>query len=313
VKIMGRWLLFLAAVMLVTACGDDASGSSEATSATTTTTAAITTTTAAVTTTAAAVTTTAATVTTAAGTTVPSIDAVAAVITVDGDASDWSSVPGLDLTLRPIEGEEQIPDYASSVKVAYDDEFLYMLFTVDDDFNWSADDPHFAGSVAVMWAIEATAGTGMGSDDKGAVEDDAYNSLGMVDIWHWELECALGEDQGGAVSGPGDKDPGNDAGCNFDDEWSSDPAIREDDNGAGAENSLLGVFSHSNPVEDGAGTWIFEIRRPLQTSDATDAQFAAGTTALMGVAYWDPDMSPEGWEAADHVQSTSEGWIEVNL
>jgi len=221
VKIMGRWLaLFAALVLVAAACGDDDSGSSQAT----------TTTTAAVTTTAVAATTTAVAATTTAGSGVRSIDAVAAAITVDGDASDWGGVPGLDLILGPIEGEEQIPDYAASVKVAYDAEFLYVLFTVEDDFNWNAEDPHLSAAPSVMWAIDAAAGTGMGSDDPGAVEDDNYNSLGMVDIWHWELECAAGEDQGGEVSDPGEgSDPGNDAGCNFDDEWSTDPATREDD------------------------------------------------------------------------------------
>jgi hypothetical protein len=309
VKIMGRWVALVAAFVLVAACGDDTSGSSEATTAATTTTVAIPTTAVLTTTTAAAT-----PVTTAADAGVRSLDAVAAAITVDGDASDWDGVPGLDLTLGPIEGEEQISDHVASVKVAYDDEFLYLLFTVEDDFNWSADDPHLSAAPSVMWAIDAAAGTGMGSDDPGAVEDDNYNSLGMVDIWHWELECAIGEDQGGAVTGPGEgNDPGNDSGCNFDDEWSTDPVAREDDNGEGAENSLLGVFSHSNPVADGAGTWIFEIRRPLRTGDPQDAQFAAGDTALMALAYWDADNSPEGWDDPEHVQSASQGWIEVDL
>ena len=88
----------------------------------------------------------------------------------------------------------------------------------------------------------------------GIEEPDRETSLGMVDIWHWELECAIGEEMGGRVAGPGDGDPGNDSGCNFDDEWSTTPENREDDNGAGAENSLLGVFTHTNPVEGADGS-----------------------------------------------------------
>src|SRR3972149_9101543 len=122
---MRRWLVLPAGLLLVGACGrDDASNSTSAT------TGAVTTTTAAVTTTTSAVTTTAATVTTTAASDMRSIDAVAAAITVDGDASDWEGIPGLDLTLSPIQGEEQIADQAASVKVAYDDEFLYGLFIV---------------------------------------------------------------------------------------------------------------------------------------------------------------------------------------
>jgi len=298
-KNAGRWLVLFAALALVAvACGDD--------SAETTTSA----TSQPITTTTAAVATTAASSTTAAEG-VRSIDAVAATITVDGDASDWAAIAGLDLTLNPITGEEHIAAKPATVKVAYDDEFLYLLFTVEDDFNWDAADAHKSASSAVMWAIDSGAGTGMGSDSD--AKADEYNSLGMVDLWHWELECAAGTESGGAVSDAGDGDLGNDAGCNFDDEWSTDPGNREDDNGTGAENSLFGVFGHSNPVADGEGTWTFEIRRPLQTGDATDFQVTAGQSALMGVAYWDADNSPEGWDDDEHVNSAIDGWIQVNF
>ncbi|MEK7252988.1 MAG: ethylbenzene dehydrogenase-related protein [Actinomycetota bacterium] len=284
-----RPLYLVAALALVTAaCGDDDAASTTA-----------------------APTTTEAVTTTAPMDDVLRIEASTAAITVDGDASDWAGVTGLDLALEPIESETVAPKDAT-IKVAYDTEFLYVLFTVGDDFNWNAEDPHLSASSAVMFAIEAAAGPHMGTDEEG--EEESYTSLGMVDIWHWELECAIGADQGGATgAGPGDGDLGNDSGCNFDDEWSTDPETREDDNGAGAENSLLGVFGHSNPVDDGEGTWIFEMRRPLQTGDAGDAQFAVGETGLMALAYWDADNSPEGWDDPEHVQSSHLGWIEVTL
>ena len=50
------------------------------------------------------------------------------------------------------------------------------------------------------------------------------------------------------------------------------------------ENSLLGVWNHTNPVEDGEGSWIFEIRRPLQTGDENDAQLEVGG-ASSGMAW----------------------------
>ena len=284
-----RPLYLVAALALVTAaCGDDDAASTTA-----------------------AATTTEAVTTTAPMDDVLRIEASTAAITVDGDASDWAGVTGLDLALEPIESETVAPKDAT-IKVAYDTEFLYVLFTVGDDFNWNAEDDHLSASSAVMFAIEAAAGPHMGTDEEG--EEESYTSLGMVDIWHWELECAIGADQGGATgAGPGDGDLGNDSGCNFDDEWSTDPETREDDNGAGAENSLLGVFGHSNPVDDGEGTWIFEMRRRLQTGDAGDAQFAVGETGLMALAYWDADNSPEGWDDPEHVQSSHLGWIEVTL
>jgi hypothetical protein len=75
----------------------------------------------------------------------------------------------------------------------------------------------------------------------------------------------------------------------------------------------MGVFEHTNPVENGDGTWYFEMARPLQTGDAQDAQFVVGSTALLSLAYWDADFSFEGWDDASHVQSSNQGWIEVTL
>ncbi|GBE25997.1 ethylbenzene dehydrogenase [bacterium BMS3Bbin02] len=148
----------------------------------------------------------------------------------------------------------------------------------------------------------------------GADDEDGDVSTGMVDIWHWETECAAGIDSGGLVNPSGDgKDPGNDATCNFDDEWATDAETREDDNGAGAENSLFGVWSHSNPTADAPGVWYFEMSRPLQTGDAQDVQFTAGESTLLALAYWDVDLGPDGWHDDSHVQSSNQEWIVVNL
>ena len=235
------------------------------------------------------------------------IEAPSAAITVDGDSSDWAAIEGLDLTLEAIRGEGVEPR-AATIKVAHDDEAVYVLFEVTDDYNWNADDAHLSGSAAVMWAIEEGAGEHMGAE-----EPDRATSLGMVDIWHWELECAAGAESGGSVSDPAGEDPGNDGECNLDDERATTPSEREDDNGEGAENSLLGVWSHTNATEDGEGTWIFEMRRPLATGDAQDAQLTVGETALLAFAYWDPDNSDAGWGDDEHAQSANQGWVEVAL
>ncbi len=231
--------------------------------------------------------------------------ASAADIAVDGNPDDWEGVEGLDIVLDPIEGEAA-PSHRASIKVAHDETYVYVLFTVEDDFNWSDIDPHFSGAPAVMWAVEQAAGAHMGGDDP-----SGYPGLGLVDIWFWRLDCPPGAEQGGAVSGPGTGDPGNDAGCNFDDEWATDPETQDDDVGPDAENSLLGVFTHSNPTEDAPGTWYFEMRRPLQTGDPQDAQFEAGRQYRLALAYWDPDAGQNGWGPRDHVQSSNLGWINV--
>ena len=240
-----------------------------------------------------------------------SISAPAATITVDGNPADWTGIAGLDLTLEGIKGiETPVESKQATIRAAHDDRFVYTLFEVQDDYNWNAEDAHVSAASALMWAVVSEAGAHMGPEDA----EGKGPSLGMVDIWHWELKCAAGKQSGGEVSGPGEgKDPGNDSGCNFDDEWATGPKDREDDNANGAENSLLGVWSHTNATENGAGTWVFEIRRPLQTADEQDAQFAVGSPSMMALAYWDADQTPSGWEDDGHSQSSNQGWIQVML
>jgi hypothetical protein len=238
-----------------------------------------------------------------------SLDAPVAAITVDGDASDWGEVAGLALTLEPIvaEADGPIDNRNVTIKMAHDGDNIYALFTVEDDYDWNADDPHLSASPALMFPVD-TGGPHMGADD-----EEGENTTGMVDIWHWELECAAGVESGGVNPAGDGKDPGNDSVCNYDDEWATDAETREDDNGAGAENSLLGVWTHSNPVADAPGVWYFEMSRPLQTGDEQDAQFAVGESTLLALAYWDADFGPDGWDDATHVQSSNQGWIQINL
>jgi len=235
------------------------------------------------------------------------LTAPAASITVDGDSSDWQDIEALEVDMEAIEGSD-VPSKQGTVRVAHDDESVYVLFEVNDDYNWDQSDAHLSGSSAVMWNVEGPAGPHMGAE-----ADAGTPSTGMVDLWHWELECAAGEESGGAANGPGDGDPGNDGTCNFDDEWATDAFTREDDNGPNAENSLSGVWTHSSPDADAEGTWIFEASRPLTTGDDQDAQLAVGETSQLALAYWDPDNAPEGWSAPDHAQTSHEGWIDVTI
>ncbi len=237
-----------------------------------------------------------------------SLDAAEADIVVDGDAGDWSGVDGLDMTLRAISDESFDPKEAT-VKVAHDGDNVYVLFQVEDDYDWTSEDKHLSASAAVQWAVDDGAGEAMGSTDA-----DRETSLGLVDIWHWELECEAGVDNGGAVSDPGaENDPGDDGLCNFDDEYATATEDREDDGGDGAENSLLGVWTHTSNTIDEDGTWTFEMSRPLQTGDAQDAQFEVGSSAILALAYWDADTGPDGWSDEFHVVSANEGWITIEF
>lgn len=282
---------------------------------TTTTTAPAPTTTIATPTTAAPTTTEAATTTTeqpGGMESARSLDAPVAAIVVDGDLSDWAGVVGLSLTLEPIvdRADDPLEDKDVTIRMAHDGEMVYALFTVDDDYDWVADDHNLSAALAVMFPVGAGGGPHMGAED-----EEGETSTGMVDIWHWELDCAAGELNGGGAGHPAGEgsDPGNDSVCNMDDEWATDAETREDDNTATGENSLTGVWWHSNPVDGAPGTWYFEMSRPLDTGDEQDGQFTVGESTLLALAYWDADFGPEGWDDSTHVQSSNQGWININL
>jgi hypothetical protein len=239
-----------------------------------------------------------------------SLDASEAAIAVDGDLSDWADVVGLSLTLVPIveRADDALENKDVTVRMAHDGDLVYMLFAVEDDYDWVADDHNLSAALAAQFVISD------GGPHMGAEDEEGETSAGMVDIWHWELDCAAGELNGGGAGHPAGEgnDPGNDSVCNMDDEWATDAETREDDNSATGENSLTGVWWHSNPVDGAPGTWYFEMSRPLQNGDEQDAQFTVGESTLLALAYWDADFGPEGWDDSTHVTSADLGWIEVN-
>ncbi len=220
-------------------------------------------------------------------------DAAAAVITIDGEIDDWAGVVAFDMQLSAIvDREGEVGDYDARLRIAADADNIYVLVEVDDDYDFNLNDHRLSAALAVMFPIDTSAGTAMG-----AKEDDQEVSLGLTDVWHWELDCVAG-----SLSGLVSSDGGNDPACNLDDEWALTPEDRSDDD---AETSLIGVWSHTNPVAGGEGTWIFEMARPLTTNDAEDAQFTPGAVVNIAIAYWDADETSEGWEDDGHAVNVS--------
>jgi len=245
-------------------------------------------------------------------------EAASATITVDGDTSDWDGIEGVSVPLEQIEIPEGVDwdepgpldEIEVNLKVATDADNIYVLFEVPDDYDFNPEDHNLSASLAVMFLIDEAAGPHMGATD-----DDLEAGLGMVDLWHWELDCAAG-----VLSGGGDPGLGDDPDCNLDDEFATEPEEREDDGdgdvaNAAAENSLAGVWIHTASASGAGadGVWVFEMSRPLQTADPQDAQLASGATAMMALAYFDPDETAEGWTDTGHLQSAESGWIEVTL
>ena len=242
-------------------------------------------------------------------------DAPSATITVDGDDSDWADIEGATFEMEQIvvpEGSDiefdPVAPKDATLKVASDGTNIYVLVTVDDTFDYVADNHDLSAAMAVMFRIDDPAPAHMGAEEK-----DLEVSLGMVDIWHWELDCGPGQVSGGkGVTG------GDDPACNLDDEFATTPEDREDDGGGDianpdGENSLTGAWTHTATAPGGDGTWIFEMSRPLSTGDSQDAQLASGGAAFVAIAYWDAKESATGWSDAGHLQSAEVGWIEVTL
>ncbi|MFQ5380678.1 MAG: ethylbenzene dehydrogenase-related protein, partial [Dehalococcoidia bacterium] len=240
-----------------------------------------------------------------------SLTAVNAAPVIDGDNSDWADVPGLAIVLKQFEipaasdweFNGEVEPKNATLKVATDDSNIYVLVEVEDSYDYVAEDHGLSPAFAVMFQIEDPAGPHMGSGP-----DDLEEGLGMVDIWHWELDCGPG-----VLSGGGDPGDGDDPDCNLDDEYATDPESRDDDDQSGAENSIAGAWSHAPATLGADGTWIFEMSRPLQTGDTTDAQFAPGGIAHMAIAYWDPKESAAGWSNEGHLTSADLGWLEVTI
>ena len=244
-----------------------------------------------------------------------SLQAASATITVDGNNSDWASINGLALTLEQFEipagsdwDYDPVAPKNATLKVATDAANIYVLLEVDDTYDYVPANHDLSAAVAVMFRIDQPAGPHMGADDP-----DFETGLGKVDIWHWELDCGPG-----APSGGGDPGSGNDPDCNLDDEYATDPEGQNDDgkpagSNASAENSIAGAWKHTAAAVGGAGKWIFEMSRPLNSGDSQDAQFSPGGTANAAVAYWDPKESVTGWSGAGHLTSADAGWIAVGL
>ncbi len=219
-------------------------------------------------------------------------------ISMDGFAGDWQDVLGTEITLiMPFATDERIQ---ATMKMAYDDSNIYVLMTVEDDFHYNPDDHHLSPAIAVLFAVDNAATPDMGGGN------------GNVDIWHWELDTGPGVVAGLNVNS------GNDPVGNLDDEWADSITNRHDDDIA---NEISGSWSHTDMSAEGApGQWIFEMKRPLVTSDSRqDVQFRVGQTYKMALAYWDGDETAEGWTDSGHYASCRDpetldfSWLNITL
>src|SRR3972149_1385911 len=98
------------------------------------------------------------------------VDAASATITVDGDDSDWASIEGATIPLKQIDLDEldpvqvqdleidfgTLPPVDATLKVAVDDENVYVLMEVPDGFDYNPDPlmHNFSASIALRFRID---------------------------------------------------------------------------------------------------------------------------------------------------------------
>ena len=232
--------------------------------------------------------------------------------TLDADVSDWDSVNGITTSLLMITGET----YASgdaSYKCVYDDELIYFALEIPGDYRYSDSDNALCAAIATMMKIGSQATyvnmggcpDALASGCNNGPPDTCVDYL--VDIGaHWEL---AGVEQSVEYPIPGESNA-------ISDEYAAAPQCRFGDDFDGGDSEWAGAWAHTNPVEGGTGTYIFELSRPLATnSSITDGQMMPGETYSFGVAFWDPFQLPDfGWTDAGHyVTGCGTNWIDLEL
>ncbi|MDP2674234.1 MAG: hypothetical protein Q8Q00_04915, partial [Dehalococcoidia bacterium] len=109
------------------------------------------------------------------------VDAASATITVDGDDSDWASIEGATIPLKQTDVDEldpvqvqdleidfgALPPVDATLKVAADEENIYVLMEVPDGFDYNPDPlmHTFSAARAVMFRIDEAAPAHMGVDE----------------------------------------------------------------------------------------------------------------------------------------------------
>lgn len=147
--------------------------------------------------------------------------------TLDGDLSDWSTVPEQVMSLVTSIGAVPYEHGDVAMKCTYDENQIYMAWTVKGPFRFNATNDRMCGSISTMWKVGVDAKylnmgacpsivSGLRYDEKctEGVPPACYSYI--VDLGlHWELKTTQ---QGVAYGADLESNSGNDLSWNKDDE-----------------------------------------------------------------------------------------------
>mmetsp|Transcript_27068 Transcript_27068/g.40971 ORF Transcript_27068/g.40971 Transcript_27068/m.40971 type:complete len:326 (-) Transcript_27068:86-1063(-) len=242
--------------------------------------------------------------------------------TLDGDLSDWSNVPENVMSLVTSIGAVEYAHGDVAMKCTYDDDLIYMAWTVKGPYRFNATNDRMCASISTMWKVGPDAQylnmgacpsqiSGLRYDEKCAEVPEACYAY-RVDLGlHWELKTT---EQGVAYGIDLESNSGNDLSWNKDDEWAVGPYCRPDDNDSQAQNEWSAAWVHTDNSTD--GYYIFESSRLLRTGSViSDVQLEAGEEYDFGFSYWDPyERLDIGWTKAGHyVTGCGKEWITLRL
>ncbi|CAK9868417.1 unnamed protein product [Sphagnum jensenii] len=262
------------------------------------------------------------------------------IITVDGDADDWSVVDGHSFTLlQAITDDAAHPypegDHSMQIKVAHDGKDVFFLIQVPGAYVYKSDSEKNMASVALIFGVgdDATYHNMGGCPELTMTCNSSTCSGHEVDLMHFYLNKAIPGRLYGSNLFDNINGTGRDSFGNLDDAYCWNPHCRYVDGAdpygtpGNGMNDWSGSWSHStidteyglvlpdSPYGkvDESGTYTFEFARPLRTNDQLqqDVQFTIGATHRMAAAFWYP-LNNEAWESSQHYSASCD-WLTLEI
>lgn len=261
------------------------------------------------------------------------------IITVDGNSSDWKSVPGQSFhPLQAIDPNQPYPFGSLEIKVVHDGHDVFFLLEFSGPYTFMQGDKNKCPSVSLMFGVgdDATynnmGGCSQSKDSCSSVSCEGH----AVDLVHFSVGSAIPGRLYGANVYDNANGTGRDSFGSLNDMYGWNPHCRYFDGlspdgskipSSGAQNDWRGAWSHSSMdltygfisldspySSSGAeGTFAYEFARPLRTSDRLqqDVQFTIGGTHRFMAALWYP-VNNAPWVGYQHYTASCD-WVPLDV